>query len=75
MLDLFRVVKRAFDPAGVFNPGVILTADAADPLADLKVGKGAMAIPDDIASGLRTLERAGGWDTPPLELLTERKVQ
>jgi FAD/FMN-containing dehydrogenase len=68
-LALFRDLKRAYDPHAVFNPGVILPAAHWAPLADLKVGPGAAAIPDDIAAGLRHIERTGGWATPKLDLV------
>jgi FAD/FMN-containing dehydrogenase len=67
-LTLFRDLKRAYDPRSVFNPGVILPSADWAPLADLKVGPRAAAIPDDIAVRLREIERAGGWATPKLEL-------
>ena len=63
-----RAVKRAYDPGGVFNPGVILPADDWEPLAALKVGPAAAPIPDDIAARLRDLERTGAWHTPKTEL-------
>jgi FAD/FMN-containing dehydrogenase len=64
---LFADVKRAFDPVGMFNPGVILPTGPA--LAHLKVGPRAAAIPADLAVALRARERAGGWDRAPLSLL------
>lgn len=64
----FADLKRAYDPRGVFNPGVILPAPDWAPLADLKVGSGVAAIPDDIAAGLRRLERTGSWATVKLDL-------
>jgi FAD/FMN-containing dehydrogenase len=65
---LFAAVKAAYDPHGVFNPGVILPAADWSPLADLKVGAAAAAIPADIAARLRDVERTGGWGTPKTEL-------
>jgi FAD/FMN-containing dehydrogenase len=64
----FRAVKTAYDPGGVFNPGVILPADDWEPLARIKVGPAAAPIPDDIAARLRDLERTGAWQTPKTEL-------
>ncbi len=66
---LFADVKRAFDPAGMFNPGVIFPTGPA--LAHLKVGPRAAAIPQDVAVALRARERAGAWDRDPLTLLDE----
>jgi FAD/FMN-containing dehydrogenase len=67
LADLFRQVKRTFDPAGVFNPGIKVEA-TREPVADLKFGEGAAAIPDDIARALRTIEKEGGYGRPRLEL-------
>jgi FAD/FMN-containing dehydrogenase len=66
---LFADVKRAFDPVGMFNPGVMFPTAPA--LAYLKVGPRAAAIPQDVAVALRARERAGGWDRDPLTLLDE----
>ena len=64
VVALFARVKRAFDPLGIFNPGVILpcpdgaTADTSA-IGRLKVGARAAALPDDIAVGLRRIEQRG----------------
>lgn len=68
VLALFDRVKKAFDPAGVLNPGVIVPGAGSAPLVGLKVGPRAANIPGDIAAALRELERTGGWGTSPLEL-------
>jgi FAD/FMN-containing dehydrogenase len=67
---LFRDVKRAYDPQGILNPGVILPAADWAPLTDLKVGPEAATIPDDIAGRLRDTERNAAWSVPKLELAT-----
>lgn len=68
VVDLFRRVKRAFDPPGILNPGVILPPTGALALADLKVGDGAAAIPDEVARGLRRIEREAAWGRSKREL-------
>ena len=68
VMDLFRTVKRAYDPLTILNPGVIIPATGWSPLAALKVGADAAAIPDDIASRLRDLERNAAWATSKLQL-------
>ena len=68
VMRLFADVKRAYDPLSIFNPGVIIPADDWSPVAALKVGAEAAAIPDDIATRLREVERSAAWATPKLEL-------
>jgi FAD/FMN-containing dehydrogenase len=68
VMDLFGRVKRAYDPLSILNPGVIIPATDWSPLAALKVGPDAAAIPDDIANRLRNVERTAAWGTPKLEL-------
>jgi len=67
-MGAFRDVKHAYDPLSILNPGVIIPAADWAPLAALKVGEDAAAIPDDIAARLRDVERTAGWATPKLEL-------
>ncbi|MGH7732330.1 MAG: FAD-binding oxidoreductase, partial [Gemmatimonadales bacterium] len=62
IVALFRMVKAAFDPRGILNPGIkLLLPDGDAPLDHLKVGNHAVAIPDDIAAALREIERVGGY--------------
>jgi FAD/FMN-containing dehydrogenase len=70
VVELFAAVKQAFDPDGIMNPGVILPEPNAAPLDHLKVGPRARDIPDEIAEGLRELERTGGWGLSKTELLS-----
>jgi FAD/FMN-containing dehydrogenase len=68
VMELFRQVKRAYDPLSILNPGVIIPATDWSPVAALKIGASAAAIPDDIATRLREVERSAAWATPKLEL-------
>ncbi|HUR96201.1 MAG TPA: FAD-binding oxidoreductase [Gemmatimonadales bacterium] len=73
IMALFATVKSAFDPLGILNPGVILPSPAeptagARPIDRLKVGAGAVALPDDIARALRRIEQRGGYAQSRLEL-------
>ena len=70
ILDLFCAIKRAFDPSGIFNPGVILPSGEA-PISRLKVGADAAAIPEDIQRALREIELTGGYARSRLELAGE----
>lgn len=71
VVALFRMVKDAFDPAGILNPGVILPDPQARPLADLKIGPHAAPISRHVANALRSVERSAAWDIPKLDLLGE----
>jgi len=68
VMQLFRDVKRAYDPLSIFNPGVIIPATDWSPVSALKVGAGAAVIPEDIATRLREVERSAAWATPKREL-------
>jgi FAD/FMN-containing dehydrogenase len=60
VVECFRAVKHAFDPDGLFNPGVIL-GDGRDPLSQLKVGADAARLPDGIEQYLQRIEVEGRW--------------
>ena len=70
VMRLFDALKRAYDPRSLLNPGVIIPAADWAPLAELKVGAAAAAIPDDIAARLREVERTAGWAVPKVDLAT-----
>ena len=70
IVDLFRQMKTAFDPVGILNPGVKLDPQHP-PLARLKIGPDAALLPDDIAAGLREIERTGGYAQNRLVLAGE----
>ena len=59
---LCRKVKEAWDPAGILNPGVVVSAPGARPLdLPLKVGLAAPRIPQHVADELRRIERDAAW--------------
>jgi hypothetical protein len=70
IVDLFRRVKRSFDPLGIFNPGIILPS-GDPPISRLKVGATAVPLPDDLQRSLREIERTGGYGRSRLELAGE----
>ena len=67
VVALFAKVKEAFDPQGILNPGIKL--GHAPPIARLKTGVAAAALPADIAAALRSIERDAAYATPRLSLL------
>lgn len=71
IMALFRLVKNAFDPKGIMNPGIKLPAPDQRPFADLKVGDGAAILPPRIEAGLREIERSAGYSLSRLELTAE----
>jgi FAD/FMN-containing dehydrogenase len=70
LVELFRLIKRAFDRAGIFNPGIILPS-GEPPISRLKVGPDAATIPADIQRGLREIELTGGYARDRLEIAGE----
>jgi FAD/FMN-containing dehydrogenase len=73
VLDLFRAVKRCFDPDGILNPGVILPTDPpSTALGPLKVGSRAPVIDADLEAALRAIERGAGYATSRLSLADAR---
>ena len=72
VVELFRKVKRAFDPMGILNPGVKLPAGEDRPLGGMKAGSAAAPIPGDIEERLREVERSAGDTVDRLELAEER---
>lgn len=71
LVELFRVVKRAFDPQGLFNPGIKVPLPNQPVLRPLKVGAGAPPLPEPIARSLREIERTAAYAVSRLELASE----
>jgi FAD/FMN-containing dehydrogenase len=66
---LCRLVKGAWDPAGILNPGVVVPGPGARPLdLPLKVGLAAPHIPSRVDVQLRAIERDAGWSTYLMDL-------
>jgi FAD/FMN-containing dehydrogenase len=72
IVELFGEVKRAFDPLGIFNPGIILPS-GEPPISRLKVGPQAAPIPADLQRALREIELTGGYGRCRLELADEER--
>ena len=75
ILELFRLVKRSFDPLGILNAGVILPAAGSPPISRLKVGSSAIPLPPDVERSLHEIERSGGYGRARLELAGEPGVE
>nr|MDQ3223837.1 hypothetical protein [Gemmatimonadota bacterium] len=73
IVELFHQVKRAFDPLGIFNPGIILPS-GEPPISRLKVGPTAVPLPADIQNALREIELTGGYGRCRLELAGEESL-
>lgn len=71
IVALFRLVKDAFDPLGIMNPGVKLPGADQRYFANLKVGDAAAPLPPRIEAGLREIERSAGYSLSRLELTAE----
>jgi FAD/FMN-containing dehydrogenase len=68
IMGLFRLVKQAFDPVGILNPGIKLPSEADRQFGSLKVGQLAEALPEDIERALREIERSANYSVSRLEL-------
>ena len=74
--ELCGRTKRAWDPAGILNPGVKLAAPGARlDAAALKVGARAPALPPEVAASLREVERTAGWGLFKLSLAPGETVR
>lgn len=74
VVGLMRMVKDAFDPKGIMNPGVIFPSPGWDPISHLKVGGDAEPIPPEIAAALREIEMTGGYARNRMDLAREVHV-
>jgi FAD/FMN-containing dehydrogenase len=70
VVELFHRIKEAFDPLGIFNPGIILPS-GEPPISRLKVGPNAAPIPADLQRALQEIELTGGYGRCRLELAGE----
>jgi len=75
IMRLFRLVKDAFDPEGILNPGVKLPAEDGRPFGALKVGARAAPIADDVEESLREIERFARYSIARLDLADAPVVQ
>ncbi len=75
-LELFALVKRAFDPTTIFNPGVKVSTPGQHALGSIKYDPSLPPLPPAARAALDLVERDRAYSTLRLELLeTERSVQ
>ena len=67
----FALVKRCFDPAGIFNPGVKVPTAGERALEQIKYDPMLAALPSDAAAALARVERERAYARARLELLAD----
>jgi hypothetical protein len=70
-LARFAAVKRAFDPAGILNPGAKIAADGARALGDVKYDPTLPALPEAARAVLALVERERAYASSRLALLDD----
>jgi FAD/FMN-containing dehydrogenase len=68
-LDAFRVVKDAFDPDGILNPGVKVPLSDERALGAIKYDPALAALPPRARNALADIERRHGYSDFRLDLL------
>lgn len=68
-MDLFRLVKQTFDPAGILNPGVKLTLTGQQPLEVVKYDPSLAPLPVPATVALETVANDKAYATHRLSLL------
>lgn len=68
-MELFRATKRAFDPAGILNPGVIIASEGARPFDQIKYDPALAPLPEEAAAALATVVRERRWSAFRLGLI------
>ena len=68
-LVLFELVKRSFDPFGIFNPGVKVPLPSQEALTEIKYDPSLPPLPPAAATALARVERERAYATLRLDLL------
>lgn len=70
-MELFRRIKECFDPRGILNPGVKLTATDNISLGDIKYDPSLPDLPEKIRAELDSIAAERGYDRFRLSLVEE----
>ena len=71
----FAVTKRAFDPKGILNPGVIVPEPGATALADVKYDPDLPPLPQTARDALDLVVREKAWDRHRLDLIGDAPTE
>jgi FAD/FMN-containing dehydrogenase len=69
ILDAFAATKRAFDPKGILNPGVIVPEPGATALTDVKYDPDLPPLPQAARDALDLVVREKAWNRHRLDLI------
>ena len=69
LIDLFALVKRAFDPLGILNPGVKVALPGQKPVADVKYDPALAPLPDRARAALDRVAAERQYATLRLDLI------
>src|SRR5206468_4209558 len=69
--DRFALVKRCFDPSGIFNPGVKVPTPGECALEQIKYDPSLSPLPAEATAALARVERERGYAHARLDLLSE----
>lgn len=70
-LALFALVKQAFDPSGILNPGVKIPLEGQTPLADIKYDPALAPLPREARDALDAITGNRSYSTLRLSLIPE----
>ena len=68
-IDLFNRVKVAFDPDGIFNPGVKIPVPGQKPIMDVKYDPSLPPLPGDARAALDLVAANRSYATPRLSFI------
>ena len=72
--ERFALVKRCFDPTGIFNPGVKVPSRGERPLGEIKYDPSLAPLPAAARAALARVERERAYARSRLELLDEASL-